>query len=333
MAASVVQAFNEFMKNTVNLDPETTKKAIGSRDWLINQITNFKAKDIDFPTSFEAININYGSFARKTKIRELDDIDIMIGLSGQGSTYMSYINKVEITVSAEAHDLLKLCHPNSNSLNSKRVINQFVSGCMNVPQYRVAEIKRNQEAAVLNLTSYPWSYDIVPCFITSEDINGKSYYLIPDGNGHWKKTDPRIDQARIIQINQNHDGNVLQVIRILKYWNKIAMMPTIPSYLLETLALNYYEGKCSKAVKFVDLEFVNAISYIYSNIMGDVNDPKNLQGNINNLTYDERMKIKNKTAEDYHTAVAARDFEHNKDFESSIRRWRELFGNAFPKYE
>lgn len=332
MASTVIQAFNEFMKDTVNLDSEITKGAISSRDWLINQIANFKSKESDFPTPYGEINISFGSFARKTKIKELDDIDIMIGLSGQGSSYMTYSDRIEITVSGEAVNLLKLCHSNSKSLNSKRVINKFVSTCSNVPQYSRAEIKRNQEAAVLNLSSYPWSFDIVPCFITSEDLNGKSYYLIPDGNGYWKKTDPRIDKERTTRINQYHDGSILQVIRILKYWNRKAAMPTMSSYLLETMVLNYYKGKISKAGQFVDIEFPNVIAYIYHNILGDVGDPKGIQGNINNLTYDERTKVKNKTAIDYSVSIAARKFEQNKDMKSSISKWGEVFGNEFPKY-
>ena len=76
-------------------------------------------------------------------------------------------------------------------------------------------------------------------------------YLIPDGNGYWKKTDPRIDKERTTRINQNHDGNILQIIRILKYWNRRATMPTMSSYLLETMILNYYEGQSSKANQFV----------------------------------------------------------------------------------
>jgi predicted nucleotidyltransferase len=332
MATTVIQAFNEFLKDTVNLDPEVTTKANGSRDWLVDQIANFKSKDSYFPTSYVDININFGSFARKTKIRELDDIDIMIGLSGQGSTYMAYSEKIEITVSSEATDLLKLCHTNSTSLNSKKVVNKFVSACSNVPQYNSAEIKRNQEAAILNLSSYSWSFDIVPCFITSEDFLGKTYYLIPDGNGYWKKTDPRIDKERTTRINQNHDGNVLRVIRIFKYWNGRATMPSMSSYLLETMILNYYEGKTLKASQFVDVEFPDVIAYIHNHIMGAVDDPKGLQGNINSLTYDEKIKIQNKAATDYNVAIAAREFENNKDMKSSIGKWGEIFGSEFPKY-
>ncbi|GHL16875.1 hypothetical protein ECZU23_53180 [Escherichia coli] len=44
-------------------------------------------KDDKFPVSFPAIHIAFGSFARRTKIRPLDDIDLMFGLTGQGATY------------------------------------------------------------------------------------------------------------------------------------------------------------------------------------------------------------------------------------------------------
>lgn len=333
MAKTVITAFDEFMKNTVNLDTEISNNAKSSRDWLIEQIDKFKNNDERFPSLHKEFNINFGSFDRKTKIRELDDIDIMIGLNAQSSTYAETDDKIEINVSIEATDLLKLCYDNTNKLNSKKIINKFVDACANVPQYSRSEIKRNQEAAVLNLTSYEWSFDIVPCFKTAIDMYGRDYYLIPDGNGNWKKTDPRIDKERITTINQKHDGNILQVIRAIKYWNKRHTMPTMPSYLLEVMILNYYENYTEKASKFVDLEIINIFYYLYNNIMNDVYDPKNIQGNINNLTYDEKSKIKNKSYDDYIIAKEARKLEVDKNMEDAINKWRNIFGDSFPEYE
>lgn len=109
-------------------------------------------------------------------------------------------------------------------------------------------------------------------------------------------------------------------------------MPTMSSYLIESMVLNYYERKDSKASQFMHIEFPNVIAYIYNNIMGDVNDPKGIQGNINSMTYDERTTIKNKIARDYGIAKTAREFEQNSDMKSSINRWREVFGSEFPKY-
>ena len=48
-----------------------------------------------------------------------------------------------------------------------------------------------------------------------------------------KKQIPRIDRQRVKDANQKHDGNVLNAIRIMKYWNKKAKMPTMRSYLIE----------------------------------------------------------------------------------------------------
>lgn len=88
MATTVIAAFNEFMKDTVNLKKADTDDARASRDWLIGKMNDFE-KDDKFPVSFPAIHIAFGSFARRTKIRPLDDIDLMFGLTGQGALLQS----------------------------------------------------------------------------------------------------------------------------------------------------------------------------------------------------------------------------------------------------
>jgi hypothetical protein len=120
MATTVVQAFNEFLKDIVNLDSDISKTARSSRDWLLGQISKFNEKDSTFPQLYSDINIHFGSFERKTKIRELDDIDLMIGLGGQGSTYTEYTDKIEINVADDVKELLNLCHDYTNKLSSSR---------------------------------------------------------------------------------------------------------------------------------------------------------------------------------------------------------------------
>ncbi len=60
-------------------------------------------KDDKFPVSFPAIHIAFGSFARRTKIRPLDDIDLMFGLTGQGATYTILSDRITVTSSGEGH--------------------------------------------------------------------------------------------------------------------------------------------------------------------------------------------------------------------------------------
>ncbi len=332
MPRTVNGAFDEFLREIINLDKNETTTARSSRDWLLEQITSF-GNDITFPKLWQEYNIHFGSFARRTKIRPLDDIDLMIGLSAQGAYYTEYSDKIEITVNPETN-LKSFCNDSTNTLNSIKIVNKIVNKLSDVPQYRNAQIKRNQEAATLNLKSYDWTFDIVPCFFTDIDIyNNRTYYLIPDGKGNWKKTDPRKDRNRAQAINQKHGGYVLNVIRIIKYWNKRPTMPTMSSYLLENLILNYYDNQNNCASQYVDIEIPNIFDYISTNIYYNVNDPKNIQGNINTLSHEERGKISERAKLDYQKSIEARRLENAGEQEKSIKKWTEIFGDKFPKYE
>ena len=244
MSKTVVTAFNEFLKYTVNLDIDETKTARNSRDWLSGKIELFPNKEgSSFPWLYSEKHIHFGSFARRTKIRELDDIDMMICLKAEGSVYHEYPDGIVITVPDSAGRLKKLCDSVANYpnpiyyLNSRKVINAFVAELKSVQQYSSADISRNMEAAVLNLFSYAWSFDIVPCFFTKPDSFERTYYIIPDGQGKWKKTDPRKDRDRVSSINTKHNNNILNIIRTMKYWNKKTHpVHSMKSYLLETYA-------------------------------------------------------------------------------------------------
>lgn len=330
MARTVNGAFEEFLKESVNLDPNDTSSARSSRDWLVKQINILPSKHADFLAMYKEVHIHYGSFARRTKIRELDDLDIIIGLKSLGATYVDSGDTVQITVPSNSA-FQALCHDNSLLLNSRRVINTFVKALSDIPQYAKAELKRNGSAAVLNLSSYPWSFDIVPGFFTTPESDGRTYYVIPNGSGHWMKTDPRVDQARVPRINQANGGHVLAPLRLIKYWNRRPTMPTIPSYLLECMVLNYYEYR-NDASQYPDIEVISVLSYIAGAVLSSVQDPKKIQGDINSLDWEERLAIHSRASQDARRASSARELETAGDHRGSIRKWGEIFGPAFPEY-
>ena len=82
MASNVNTAFSEFLNSIVNVKKEESDKAKKSRDFLLEQIQSVSANGI-FLSLAPQYNSFFGSFARKTKIQPLDDIDIIIGLSGE----------------------------------------------------------------------------------------------------------------------------------------------------------------------------------------------------------------------------------------------------------
>ena len=325
MATTVNNAFAEFMKNKVNLEQEKTKIARSSRDNLIDNIKCFSG-DIDFFQVYEDKILRYGSFERCTKIKPIDDIDLMICLSAEGKrTYIQsegvfYIN------GSDWDSKNGLMTDNTGYLNSTKVINRFISKLSDLQDYKKAEMHKNHEAATLQLKSYTWNFDIVPCFYT--DTN---FYLIPNGNGNWKKTDPRIDNERATSINQKHNGRLLELIRLTKYWNNRKVTIKMGSYLLECMILNRYKDKDTSKNWWIDLEFRNLLKYLSSTILQEVNDPKGIQGNLNTFCYNDRCKISNALLNAYNKAVEASNFE-STDQKKAITKWREIFGDDFPEY-
>ena len=333
MPTTVNAAFNQFLTNIVNLAPTTNSSARKSRDWLIEQIHALGNSDLTFPLFYKENDIFFGSFARRTKIRELDDIDLMICLKATGSTYVENGDRVYITAPGSSRLLHSLCNANTNTLNSRMVINRFVFLLKKVPNYQNAIIKRSMESCTLDLSSYTWSFDIVPCFITEPDDQGETYYVIPDGSGDWKMTDPRKDREAVTIINQHHGGNVLNVVRILKYWNNRQTAPSIPSYLLETMVLQYYlQHKNQPASQFVDLEIPHLLNHISDSILKIVVDFKGIQGNLNTIPLADQIKVSTRAKFDYGVALKARAAEEANDHKGSIESWGKIFGPDFPTY-
>jgi hypothetical protein len=126
MATTVNNAFKEFMRDKVNLDQDKTKTARKSRDNLIDNIHSLGSNE-DFFNLYNDIDIAFGSFARKTKIKPLDDIDILIGIKGDGSTYYDSGNEIIIYVNNDNSFQKSCCNENTNILNSTKVINKVSS--------------------------------------------------------------------------------------------------------------------------------------------------------------------------------------------------------------
>ncbi|MFE8149331.1 nucleotidyltransferase [Brenneria goodwinii] len=330
MATTVIASFNEFMSDVVNLKKTSTDDARTSRDWLFDKLNSFES-DTSSPVNYPEIHIGFGSFARRTKIRPLDDIDLMFGLSAEGCTHTIYKDRITIDSDDTPRRLNNFRHTDSHTISSIRILNHFKSKLQNIPQYQKADLKRNQEAVTLKLTSKTWNFDIVPCFITKEDIYGRSYYLIPDGNGNWKKTDPRIDKTRTTEINVKNSGNMLNVIRAVKYWQTTKALPAIGSYLLETLILNYYENKVN-CQQWVDVELESLFIHLSTYIKYSVDDHKGIQGDINHLSGEAREKISQKFSSEASKVREARNFEQNGEQHKSINKWREIFGVSFPEF-
>lgn len=330
MAITVNQAFEEFLKNTVNLDKNVSSDAKNNRAELI---ATLDLDDTNFFKTYNDINYFFGSFSRKTKCRPLDDLDIMFGLSAEGATYDSYSwNNISIKPSDDSAAQQE-CKDSSGELDSNKVLGKVKKKLKEICDLRVNDVVKNGEAITVNYKAKKWSFDIVPCFFTKPEADGRTYYLIPNGNGKWKKTDPRIDNERVKRLVEKKGTIILDAIRLFKYWNKRAKVVTLEGYVAESLLLDYYESSYDDCSKYVDIEFIRLLSYVKDKITSDIYDPKNIQGNINNLSYWERQSVKQKVENIYNKSIDANDAEmkeHNHC--KALNIWGDIFGGEFPTH-
>ena len=348
MATSINSAFSQFLNDTINISKSTSDNAKSSRTFLNEQI-KMLSDNGNFLKIATEYNINFGSFARKTKIKPLDDIDLIIGLYDsdlqiEGTQWNNMTLKIKdcctdkliINVSDKFSQYwgAPIYH-----LNSNKVKNKLVSALQDISQYEKADINARGEAVTLKLKSYTWNFDIVPAFYCFGDTYTKPYYLIPNGNGQWKKTNPKLEQERVSNLNQKFNNVVLSTIRLVKYWNRRGQMPNITSYVLETMVLDYFDQTShvflndDKYYDYPDVHFRDALYYISNHIMYSVQDTKGFQGDINTLTYEQKYKIKIRANKDYSKAYNAVYAEmQEKDIQKSMRIWKDIFGDEFPQY-
>ena len=335
MPYRVSACFEDFIRFKVNLEPERVKIARTSRDNLLDNIKQL-CVDGKLPKHYAEMNVHYGSFSRRTKIRPLDDIDLMVCFSACGGHYVEVQPNALYTIKMQdGLNIYDDLQDEQRNLNSRKMINFIIKNLSSLSDYKKAEMHRNQEAVTLQLKSYEWNFDIIPCFYANDD-----FYLIPDGNGNWKKTDPRIDAQRMTTVDTHVKWNryakdLHTFIRLMKYWKKEKWGDAVGSYMFEQMALNYAE------VNGLQSDWQNSVGkcldYLSRNIYFTVADPKGMQGDLNTLDMDSKKRLSAIAKAYYETSTAAIIAESvsammNTNHEAAIKHWRTIFGNGYKLY-
>lgn len=326
---TVLSAFQQFQRDSVDLPSDKVQRARNSRDYLQTQLSLISTLDPSFPNLKEYVAS--GSFARRTKIRPLDDIDFLMVMPGAGGTECLSPIGDGFTYWVYVHNLnaaLARFTSSAAFVDSRSVLDTIKRELQRVPNYRATDVSRSGEAVTLELSSQEWKFDIVPAYAVEPNTH---HYLIPDGHGNWKRTDPRIDSNRTTTINQQHGGLILPLIRLLKYWLNKSVKIDLSSYYFETLILDLFAFQAPFASLPLALKwfFDNAQTQVYL----DRSDPKGLD---RPLTSPDNLLMRHYTAEAMKRASQfasyALMYDNAHEPAQAIYWWRMVFGNDFPQY-
>lgn len=331
MATTVSAAFTQFRKDCVDLDGDEVASARASASFLEDQIAHLQGKVDGFPI-LTGKNEYFGSFARRTKIEPLDDIDVMIVLNGAGGVEQAdwsdaHTQRVKVTSS---ESVLAPLADGEGYVSSNRVLFAMKAGLKEVSQYKAAELHKNKEAVTLSLKSYPWVFDIVPAFGVRGDVP-LQYYVIPDGKGNWKRTDPRRDSNSLAKASAKHLAPILQAIRLIKYWNMRPSQPKLDSYFLESIAIAVFSDAPDQPT------VQNALHTFFADaqyrILKPCSDPKGLGPDLESgQDVFGLVSVSSAMGKAAQSSLEAIRAEIAHDHKLALSHWANIFGLSFPTY-
>lgn len=287
---------SETFKQFLSNTKITEEKAdtISYRYGRITEALNNKFRNTDSKTSN---SLQVGSYGRHTGIKGISDLDMLYIMPA--SKWMDYNKNGGQT---------KLLQDTKDAISKT---------------YSSSDIKIDRCVVTVNFTDS--HIDIQPVFEV-EDQN----YKYPDtyGAGFWKITKPRKEMGAMVEFEDNKNRNLRRLCKMARSWkNKHGVC--MGGLLLDTLAYNFLKSTSdydNKSYTFYDEMCRDFFKYLYD-------QPKD-QTEYGALGSKQRVKVKKsfrrkaKKAYEYAQEVIDTDSTRTKH-----NKWRDIFGNDFPKYE
>lgn len=331
MAWTILSAFNTFRTTVVDLSEEQDAAADLSSFSILSRLKELAEDEPSFPR-LKGEALRFGSFARKTKCRPLDDIDLLIVLDGthaeaQAIDYDRFGHELRAT----AGPLLRFTDSLTDKVSSFKILDSIRDHLKDLRDIRADSVNRRLQAVRLQLDFRDWNFDLVPAvpIYAGGVLDG---YLIPNGNGDWWKTDPRLDHQQLKKAVERHGGLILRLIRIIKYWNA-STSPRLGSYHLETLVIKVMAGEgyllTSDLPKLLETCFERLKKVVFK----PCPDPKGIGPDLDlGVDWLKRTQFSKNVCTAETQAWMANNKERDGETEMAFWWWQRLFGETFPKY-
>lgn len=247
------QKFLNLLDDKVNIPRDIRSEASVSQNNIRDKLTTENSRDSTFPRIMSINDTDFigGSFARHTKIRPLDDIDIFFPIDGQGLIFTD--NGIQYSVVSDGvlntNPVIgsRWTNPISGNISSKKVISEF---CKTLKKwYQNSIVKQNEQAITVKLTSVALEnsndpglgFDIVPCFLVRTNKQHEhDFYVIPDGKDGWIRTNPKIDKNINDSLHTYHNEHFRPIVKLVKYWNARHFDGIINSYFIELIIMRSF---------------------------------------------------------------------------------------------
>lgn len=344
-ALTIAGAFSTFLEANINITRGTRSRASTSHNHLREFLADEAYRDEYFPRvlSVEDSDFLGGSFARHTKIWPLDDIDIYFPLDGMGFNYFVDGSVQPYTVvSDDVVDVNPLLTGgvrwmDGPYLSSKKLINGFAK-VLRRHYPDTTTVRRVGEAINVRLTvgegenNDGFGFDVVPCFsVKPQNAWEQHFYLIPDGEDGWIKTNPRYDKEMSDQLHRANARTLRRGVKLFKWWNDKFLGGAVASYYAELAVMLAFDQKNRLGCTIESVSAATTLAFRAVRDAARLGDQQPLvvgapmveRGDIDS----NDMQLLNEAADQANLAWNHERSGHNAD---AIKAWSKLFGDDFP---
>ena len=186
-----------------------------------------------------------GSYARKTAIYPLDDVDIIFTIDPA-----FWVNPIANVASYLLFTSKAL--PSANA-----VLSSFANAINS--QYPNSSVRIQRRSVGLKL--YHLDLDIVPAI---QDKTDSKKIRIPDfKTGQWIWSSPKQHSENASAVNKKHDGRFKPLVKLLKHWNyNLPETARFKSFAVETIAVRLFRENDLSSLQEGTYRFFDFIAYI-----------------------------------------------------------------------
>lgn len=247
-----------------------------------------------------------GSYARWTKTKPLQDVDIFCVLKDEERHYRDEPSYVVLADVEEA------------------LVKKYGRDKVDPPVAFSVTVDFGVTAIDGTTGNRVMSFDVVPAFAK------KDYYEVPnplDSSG-WTETNPRIHADMAVAAHEAYSKEWKGLVRMMKAWNRQSGKPITPSFLIEVMALQVLYGDFQGDFRY---EMKSFFASLADRIHERWPDPAGLGPDVSDgMNESQKRNAKELLLSAQTGAAAAIQFEVRGKNSEALRAWRDLFGPLFP---
>lgn len=242
-----------------------------------------------------------GSFARKTMLKPLRDIDKVVILHPQ-------------------HGDLQIAPDGAVKAA------QLVEGVLTY-EYPDAAIERARHAIQLDLGEDTFGFDVVPAFEGRDESDDVMIMDLAPEKYPWKRSNTRRLIDVVAERNDKCNGSFVHQVRFMKHWAQRTLDESLPGLHVESIAFLAIEGEMPHAIA------VARIFRVGAQLLGGVGytDPTGVDRLSGKLDQVSREAARQAFAEADAKANQALLLDSNGRTEEALALWYEIFDEPFPR--